>query len=122
LGRSDIATAAISMSSFYAAPRHGHLDRLKRICGYLSRMNHGSISFWTHLPDYSDLPGLQHDCFNVYGHGTDMIPQDAPKPLGKPVTLTHYVDAKLFYDMLTLLQVFFICSMKLLWIGSPRNK
>ena len=30
-----------------------------------------------------------------------MIPKDIPKPLGKPVTFTHYVDANLFHDQLT---------------------
>ena len=101
LGRFDIATAVMSMSSFQVAPRRGHLDRLKRICGYLSRMKHGSISFRTHLPDYSDLPGIEHDWFNVYGELQELVPENAPPPLGKPVVLTHYVDANLFHDMLT---------------------
>ena len=26
---------------------------------------------------------------------------DAPEPLGNPVTLTHYLDANLYHDMLT---------------------
>ena len=29
------------------------------------------------------------------------MPEDAPEPLGKHVTLTHYVDANLFHDALT---------------------
>ena len=101
LGRFDIATAVMSMSSFRVAPRRGHLDRLKRICGYLSRMKHGSITFRTHLPDYSDLPGIEQDWFNVYGEMEELIPENAPRPLGKLVVLTHYVDANLFHDMLT---------------------
>jgi uncharacterized protein YciI len=36
LGRFDIATAVMSMSRFRVAPREGHLDRLKRIYGYIS--------------------------------------------------------------------------------------
>ena len=30
-----------------------------------------------------------------------MLLEDAPEPLGKPVTLTHYVDANLFHDALS---------------------
>lgn len=30
-----------------------------------------------------------------------MLPVNAPKPLGKAVVLTHYVDANLFHDALT---------------------
>jgi hypothetical protein len=32
---------------------------------------------------------------------TEDIPTDAPKPLGKYVLLTHYLDANLYHDMLT---------------------
>ena len=91
----------MSMSSFRAAPRRGHLNRLKHICGYLSKMKHGAISFRTQLPDYSDLPGMIYDWFNVYGIVKELLPHDMPKPLGKLVILTHYVDANLFHDMLT---------------------
>ena len=55
LGRFDIACALTSMSSFRVAPRRGHLDRLKHICGYLVKMQHFCIRFWTHEPDYSDV-------------------------------------------------------------------
>ena len=30
-----------------------------------------------------------------------MLPEDDPEPLGKPVTLTHYVDTNLFHDALS---------------------
>ena len=36
LGRFDIAVAVMTMSRFRAEPRQGHLDRLKRIYGYLN--------------------------------------------------------------------------------------
>ena len=32
---------------------------------------------------------------------SELLPDNAPEPLGKPVTLTHYVDANMFYDALT---------------------
>jgi hypothetical protein len=35
IGRLDIATAVMSLSSFHAMPRRGHLERAKRIYGYL---------------------------------------------------------------------------------------
>ena len=39
LGRFDVVTAVMTMSRFRAAPRKGHLDRLKRIYGYVKKMN-----------------------------------------------------------------------------------
>ena len=101
LGRLDIATAVMSMSSFRAAPRRGHLLRLRRICGYLTKMKHAAIRFRTHQPDYSDLPSKQYEWTSTYGDIEELLPHDAPVPLGKPVTLTHYVDANLFHDALT---------------------
>jgi len=53
-------------------------------------------------PDYSDLPVEEYEWTNtVYGDVTEIIPKDAPKPLGKYVTHSHYVDANLYHDMLT---------------------
>jgi hypothetical protein len=37
----------------------------------------------------------------VYGNVSEMLPPDAPEPLGKFVTLTHYFDANLYHDVLT---------------------
>jgi hypothetical protein len=96
IGLLDITTADITLSGFRIAPRVGHLDRLKQIYGNLSKMRHACISIRTDEPDYSDLPDLSHDWSrSVYGEITELVPLDAPEPLGKPVTLTHYVDANL---------------------------
>ena len=101
LGRFDIATAVMFMSSFRVLPCQGHLKRLQQICGYLVKMKHATLRFRTHKPDYSDLPDKVHDWSSVYGEVQQLLPEDVPPPLGKQVTLTHYVDANLFYDALT---------------------
>jgi hypothetical protein len=43
IGRFDINTVAMTMSGFCMAPIVGHLNRLKRIHGYLLKMKHASI-------------------------------------------------------------------------------
>ena len=102
LGRIDITTAVMTMSSFRTNPRIGHMDRLKRIYGYLSKMNQAVIRIRTNEPDYSDLPEQDFDwAYSVYGNVREHLPDDLPKPLGKPVVLTTYVDANLFHDMIT---------------------
>jgi hypothetical protein len=35
----------------------------------------------------------------VYGKVKELLPKDAPEPLGNYVTLSHYVDAKLMHDI-----------------------
>ena len=53
--------AVMTMSSFQAAPRQGHLDRLRRIVGYLAKMKHGYVRIRTEKPNYSGLDGRTYD-------------------------------------------------------------
>src|SRR5687768_16216207 len=64
-------------------------------------MKHATLQFHVYKPDYSDLPVKHYDWSSAYGEVSEMLPDDAPEPLGKHVTLTHYVDANLFHNALT---------------------
>jgi len=102
LGRLDICTAVMTMSRFRAAPRDGHLDRVKRIIGYLSRMRDGVIRIRTEEPDYSDIPDTIYDWeHTVYAGAKEEIPDDAPIPLGKEVVMTSFFDANLYHDVIS---------------------
>ena len=102
IGRLDITTSVMTLSSFRTNPRQGHLSRVKRIYGYLSKMKHATIRVRTEEPDYSDIPIEKYDwSYTVYGNVKETIPEDVPEPLGKPVTLTTFVDANLYHDILT---------------------
>jgi hypothetical protein len=84
------------------APRIGHLERLCRIYGYLSKMKFASICVRTEEPDYSDAPNHQYDwTYTVYGNTKEVLPKDAPEPLGKYMTVSHYVDANLMHSVMT---------------------
>jgi hypothetical protein len=92
----------MTLSGFRAAPRKGHLDRVKRIFGYLSKMRNAVIRVRTEEPDFSGLPNVEYDWSRtVYGAIEEIIPDDTPLPLGNFVTLTHYVDANLMHDLIT---------------------
>jgi Reverse transcriptase (RNA-dependent DNA polymerase) len=98
LGRFDIHTAVMTMSKFRMSPRHGHLNRLKRIYGYLR----AAIRINTAPLDVSHLQDVEYDWeYSVYGNVKEQIPADLPKALGNHVMLTHYVDANLFHDLIT---------------------
>jgi hypothetical protein len=102
IGRFDVHTAVMTLSGFRVAPRRGHLERVQRVYGYLSKMRHAAIRIRTDEPDYTDIPDSQYDWTRtVYGELQEDKPKDAPKPLGKTVTLTHYVDANLMHDVIT---------------------
>lgn len=102
IGRFDVHTGVMTLSRFRAAPRKGHLERVKRVYGYLSKMRNAAIRIRMDEPDYSDLPIPEYDwARSVYGEIKELIPQDAPEPLGNWVTLTHFVDANLMHCMAT---------------------
>ena len=102
LGRFDIAVHVMSLSRFRVQPRKGHLDRAKRIVGYLLILPDGAIRFRTGEPDFSSLKDQEYDWTrSVYSGACEQIPHDIPKPLGKHVQTTHYVDANLHHDLAT---------------------
>ena len=102
LGHFDIAVHVMSLSRFRAQPRKGHLDRAKRIVGYLLFLPDGAIRFRTGEPDFSSLKDQEYDWTRtVYSGACEQIPHDIHKPLGKYVETTHYVDANLHHDLAT---------------------
>ena len=69
----------MTLSRFRAAPRRGHLNRVKRIYGYLSKFKHGTIRIRTEIPDYSDAPDRTYDWdHSCYRGAQEEIPEDAP--------------------------------------------
>jgi Reverse transcriptase (RNA-dependent DNA polymerase) len=97
LGCMEIATAVMTMSSFRAAPQVGHLECVKRIIGYVSKMCHAAIHVQMAEPDLSSYDWMH----TIYGDCQEVIPADAPPPLGHYVTTSHYVNANLMHDLVT---------------------
>ena len=80
IGRFDLSVAVMTMSRFRAAPRQGHMDRVRRIIGYLSKMRQAIIRIRTTEPDYSSLPEKVFDWDYTCYHGSkEEIPLDVPK-------------------------------------------
>lgn len=102
LGRFDIFSATVTLARFRTAPRKGHVERGKRVFGYLYYLPNGTIRYRTHEPDLSAFPPQVFDWSrSVYGECKEIIPRDIPKPLGAPVTTISYVDANLYHDEVT---------------------
>lgn len=59
LGLFDIAVHIMTLSSFLAQPRHDHLDRIKRIIGFSSKMNDPAIR--KDMADLSDVAIERYD-------------------------------------------------------------
>ena len=101
----DIANAVMTLSRYRAAPLQGHLECAKRIVGYLKKFPHDAICFCTGIPNHEAIYGehtVAHDWMHsVYGTPTEEIPHYAPKPKGKIVRTTTFVDANLMHDFTT---------------------
>jgi hypothetical protein len=104
IGRFDIAVHVMTLGRYRAAPHVGHLDRLKRIYGYLKKYSDAAIRFRVGIPDYSeqDASYVKHSWeYSVYGNVQEEIPSDMPEAKGKPVRLTCFWDANLMHDLTT---------------------
>jgi hypothetical protein len=101
--RFDIAVHVMMMSSFRTSPCRGHLERVKCMVGYLSKFRFAELRILMDEPDFSDIEQVaKYDWSkSVYGNASEAVPKDAPEPLGKPVTTTHYQDANLYHDIIT---------------------
>jgi hypothetical protein len=63
------------MSGFRIAPRKGHLKRLQRTLGYLSKMRLASIRVRADKPDFSDISDPEYDwTYTVYGRVKELLP------------------------------------------------
>jgi hypothetical protein len=103
LGRFDIHLSVTTMSGYRVGPCQGHLDRLKRIYGYLKRHPEGATWFRTKIPDHESVvtPITYNWASTVYGNVKAELPPDMPPPKGNTVHNSHYQDANLHHDLVT---------------------
>jgi hypothetical protein len=105
LCRLDVAQAVMSLSRFRVAPRQGHLERLKRLVGYLRKRPHGAIRFRTNIPNHEAVFGQEAARYDwmesIYGCPHEDVDPLAPTPKGKIVRTTSFADANLMHDVVT---------------------
>ena len=102
LGRFDIGVHIMTLSSFRARPRRGHLDRIKRIYGYVCKMRHGAIRFRTEMPDVTDFTFLEEDWNDTpFKDVREEFPTNMPAARGLPVLMTTFHDANLGHDKIS---------------------
>ena len=117
----------MTLSSFRAFPRRGHLERMKRVYGYLSKFKHAILRIRPGMPDLSDVKIAQHDWNNSpYAGAREDLPKDVPPPRGKPVRIFSYGDANLMHkairQMVRPLRVFYTLLIKHHLIGIARRR
>jgi len=75
-----------------SAPLQGHLDNIKRVDGYLARIQHARLELFVHLPDYSAILIPYHNWTRtVHGNVKELVPIEAPPPFEEDFILISYV-------------------------------
>jgi hypothetical protein len=95
LGRVDILLEVSLLSQYQASPREGHLEQIMHIFAFLKKKPKLSIYLDPSLPniEYGDFKTNKEDFVKQYRSAEEPMPNDMPKPRGRPVTTTEFVDA-----------------------------
>jgi hypothetical protein len=102
-GRFNILEAIMTMSGFHVMPIQGHLQRLKKIYGFLKKHPDGAIGFRTGISDHEaiKMPETYDWAYSVYGEQPAEISRNLPIPRGLPIRITTYENDNLMHDLLT---------------------
>ena len=102
LGRFDLQAYVATMSRFRAAPRQGHMDRLKRFYAYAIRTK--IMQLGSELTNLT-APSYQSKSFDwtysAYGDVHEILPDDMPEPLDRSVVTATSMDANLNHCLAT---------------------
>ena len=99
LGRIDICTEVLMVASFMAAPRTGHLHAVLHIFAYLNSHNRSRLVF--DVKEFDHKAARVADWSRYYPNVKEAIAPNAPKPIGKAMQMTSYVDADHTGDIMT---------------------
>ena len=133
IGRIDILTEVSMLSSHLATPRVGHLNQALYIFRYLKDHNRSKMVF-DHEPVFihdDDVPfeerALSKAKFmaELYPDAVEDIPCNAPKPRGKAVTITTFVDSDHAGDKMTRRSrtgvIIFVNRAPIIWYSKRQN-
>jgi hypothetical protein len=101
IGRIDIMCEVSMLSSFLAMPLEGHLSAILHIFAYLKSHNRSRLVFDDSYADIGNHFIDGKDLTDFYGNVKEPIPPNSPKPRGRAVEITAFVDADHAGDKVT---------------------
>jgi hypothetical protein len=93
LGRVDIMVAVAMLSRFLASPREGHLEQAFHIFAYLKTHDISCLVFSARPPVVDEGAFQNFYWSKCYRDAAEAVPPNMPKPRGKSVITTCFVDA-----------------------------
>jgi hypothetical protein len=86
-GRINIFTNVSMLSLYSAMPCEGHLEAALHVLSYLKSKSNSRLIFDPMEPNVGDSNFVEYDWSNFYQGVSEAQSSNAPKPLGKGVTL-----------------------------------
>ena len=83
LGRIDVITEVLLISSFLESSRLGHLEAVFFIFAYLDNKHNARMIFNSTYPEIDMSDFKECNWKTIYGSATESLPTDAPLPLRK---------------------------------------
>jgi len=95
IGRVDILHEIAILSQYQASPREGHMEQLLHIWAFLKKNPKLTLYFDPARPviDYSLFKTNKEDFKEQYRDAEEELPHRMPRPRGRPVSTTAFVDA-----------------------------
>jgi hypothetical protein len=95
IGKVDILHEVSILSQYQVSPWEGHLDQVLHIFAYMKKKPKLSIYLDPSLPliDYGESRTNIEDFQEQYRGAEEPMPHNMPRPRGRPVTTTEFVDA-----------------------------
>ena len=93
IGRLDILYEVALMSQYSAMPRMGHLEQVLHIFGYLKTHKKLRLCMDCSVPQINPNKFRTYDWEAFYADAKEAIPENMPKPRGKDVYLSMFVDS-----------------------------
>ena len=129
IGRVDIHTEVSMLSAYQASPRRGHLEQVIHIYGYLKKYEKLTLYFDPQVPilgDIADFDSHTPEIFREqYRDAEEQIPENMPKPRGRMVATTAYVDASHAANKMTRRShtgfIIFVNRAPIIWYSKRQN-
>mmetsp|Transcript_6495 Transcript_6495/g.15345 ORF Transcript_6495/g.15345 Transcript_6495/m.15345 type:complete len:176 (+) Transcript_6495:2011-2538(+) len=128
IGRVDILMEVSLLSQYQACPRVGHMEQALRIFAYLDTAPNLSLYYDWRVPniDYSQFMSSKEDFKTYYRDAVEELPSNMPKPRGRSVGSTAWVDASHAANKMTRKShtgyVIFLNRAPILWYSKRQNR
>ena len=128
IGRVDIYLEVSMISAFQASPRRGHLEQLIHVFAFLKKNPKLTLYFDPNEPslDPNMFTGNEpHDFREFYRDAEEQLPNNMPKPRGRRVTMTAFVDASHAANKVTRRShtgyIIFVNKAPIIWYSKRQN-